>query len=30
MRDYPFNDHEGGGGFHDREKMRWLAERLRA
>ena len=30
MREYRFNDHEGGGGFHDREKMRWLAERLRA
>ena len=30
MREYPFNDHEGGGGFHDREKLRWLAEHLRA
>ena len=28
--EYPFNDHEGGGGFHDVAKMRWLAERLRA
>jgi cephalosporin-C deacetylase len=26
--EYPFNDHEGGGGFHDVVKMRWLAERL--
>ena len=27
--EYPFNDHEGGQGFHDVAKMRWLAERLR-
>jgi cephalosporin-C deacetylase len=27
--EYPFNDHEGGQGFHDIAKMRWLAERLR-
>lgn len=27
--EYPFNDHEGGEGFHDVVKMRWLAERLR-
>ena len=27
--EYPFNDHEGGQGFHDVVKMRWLAERLR-
>ena len=26
--EYPFNDHEGGGGFHDVVKMRWLAERV--
>ncbi len=29
IREYPFNDHEGGQGFHDLERMRWLAERLR-
>jgi cephalosporin-C deacetylase len=28
IREYPFNDHEGGEGFHDVVKMRWLAERL--
>jgi len=28
IRDYPFNDHEGGQGFHDVEKLRWLAELL--
>lgn len=28
IREYPFNDHEGGEGFHDVAKMRWLAERL--
>jgi cephalosporin-C deacetylase len=27
--EYPFNQHEGGEGFHDVAKMRWLAERLR-
>ena len=27
-REYPYNDHEGGGGFHDRAKLRWLADRL--
>jgi cephalosporin-C deacetylase len=27
--EYPFNDHEGGQGFHDIARMRWLAERLR-
>ena len=27
--EYPFNDHEGGQGFHEVAKMRWLAERLR-
>jgi cephalosporin-C deacetylase len=26
--EYPFNDHEGGQGFHDVAKMGWLAERL--
>jgi cephalosporin-C deacetylase len=29
MREYPFNDHEGGQGFHDVAKLAWLAERLR-
>ena len=29
IREYPFNDHEGGQGFHDVAKMRWLAERFR-
>ena len=28
IREYPFNDHEGGQGFHDVEKLRFLAERL--
>jgi hypothetical protein len=27
MVEYPFNDHEGGGSFHDLAKIRWLAER---
>ncbi len=27
--EYPFNEHEGGEGFHEVAKMRWLAERLR-
>lgn len=26
--EYPFNDHEGGQGFHEQAKLRWLAERL--
>ncbi len=26
--EYPFNDHEGGGPFHDLAKMRWLRERV--
>ena len=26
--EYPFNDHEGGAGFHDIAKMRWLADRF--
>jgi cephalosporin-C deacetylase len=29
MQEYPFNDHEGGQGFHDITKLRWLAEILR-
>ena len=29
IREYPFNDHEGGQAFHDVVKMRWLAEHLR-
>ena len=29
IREYPFNNHEGGQGFHDRAKLRWLRERLR-
>lgn len=28
--EYPFNDHEGGQGFHDVAKLRWLASVLRA
>jgi cephalosporin-C deacetylase len=27
--EYPFNDHEGGEGFHELAKLRWLAARLR-
>jgi len=30
IREYPFNDHEGGQGFHDRAKLRWLAEQVGA
>jgi cephalosporin-C deacetylase len=30
MVEYPFNDHEGGAAFHDRTKLRWMAEELRA
>jgi cephalosporin-C deacetylase len=30
MAEYQFNDHEGGEGFHQAAKLRWLAERLRA
>jgi cephalosporin-C deacetylase len=26
--EYPFNDHEGGQGFHDRRKLDWLAARF--
>lgn len=29
IREYPFNDHEGGQGFHEVAKLGWLAERLR-
>lgn len=29
IREYPFNDHEGGGGFHEAATLAWLAERLR-
>jgi cephalosporin-C deacetylase len=28
--EYPFNNHEGGEGFHDMRKMHWFAERFRA
>jgi cephalosporin-C deacetylase len=28
IREYPFNDHEGGQGFHDVAKLRWLAARF--
>lgn len=27
--EYPFNDHEGGEGFHEVAKLRWLADRFR-
>lgn len=30
IREYPFNDHEGGEGFHDVAKLRWLERRLSA
>jgi cephalosporin-C deacetylase len=30
IREYPYNDHEGGQGFHEVEKLRWLASRFRA
>ncbi|MFN8620266.1 MAG: acetylxylan esterase [Chloroflexota bacterium] len=26
--EYPFNDHEGGQGFHEQAKLRWLADHL--
>ena len=29
IREYPFNQHEGGGGFHDVAKFGWLRDRLR-
>ncbi len=29
IREYAFNEHEGGQGFHDLERMRWFAARLR-
>ena len=28
IREYPFNDHEGGQGFHDVAKFAWLRQRL--
>jgi cephalosporin-C deacetylase len=28
IREYAFNDHEGGQGFHDVVKLKWFAERL--
>ena len=28
MLEYPYNDHEGGGGFHDLAKLDWLHERF--
>jgi cephalosporin-C deacetylase len=28
IREYPFNNHEGGQGFHEVEKLRWLAGRM--
>jgi cephalosporin-C deacetylase len=28
IREYPFNDHEGGGTFHELTKLRWLRERF--
>ena len=28
IREYPFNDHEGGEGFHDVAKLRWLDDRF--
>jgi cephalosporin-C deacetylase len=28
IRVYPYNDHEGGGSFHDVAQLRWLRERL--
>jgi cephalosporin-C deacetylase len=30
LREYPFNNHEGGQGFHDVAKLHWLAERFTA
>lgn len=29
IREYPFNTHEGGAGFHEIEKLRWLGATLR-
>ena len=28
IEEYPFNDHEGGEGFHDLAQLRWLAKRF--
>jgi cephalosporin-C deacetylase len=30
IREYPYNDHEGGQGFHEVEKLRWLAGLFRS
>lgn len=30
IREYPFNNHEGGQGFHDVAKLRWLRDKLGA
>lgn len=30
IREYPYNDHEGGGPFHDVVKLRWLTDRFNA
>lgn len=30
IEEYPFNDHEGGEGFHERTKLDWLREQLGA
>jgi cephalosporin-C deacetylase len=30
IREYPYNDHEGGQGFHEIAKLRWLAELFRS
>ena len=30
IREYPYNDHEGGQGFHEVAKLRWLAELFRS
>lgn len=29
IREYAFNDHEGGAAFHDREKLAWVREHVR-
>jgi cephalosporin-C deacetylase len=28
IREYAYNDHEGGGAFHQLAQLTWLAERL--
>ena len=30
IREYPYNDHEGGQGFHEVAKLRWLAQLFRS